>query len=193
MVGSIVPPEGLEPWPELRRLGLYEYHRPGELLTRDDDVVGLADEVDRELVKGTTIDPTSDSSALLIERKVPHDLTTELIRRGLLESTQGGFRGSSPQVVPVLLAIVATRVAHELNLRNGVDWAAATDKLSTLRQSTGLGAARSEGVALVMAVNGLPQPRITSDREVIRLGEFALEHRDLLATWRQQLDVLSRS
>jgi hypothetical protein len=57
---------------------------------------------------------------------------------------RGGFSGASPHVVPVLLAIVATRVAHELNLGNGVDWEAATDKVSTLRQSTGLGAAGSE-------------------------------------------------
>lgn len=190
MVGSIVPAEGPEPWPELRILGLYQYHLPRELLARDHDVKGLIAEVELELKNGTVIDPTSGSLDVLLEGKLPYEVTSELVGRRLLEQTRGGFRGTQPQVVPLLLSIVATRVAHTLSLRPDVTWSAATDKSSTIRRSTGLGQAGASEAALVMAIDGLPQPRISSDHDLVRIGEFAVEHRELLDNWRQQLDAL---
>jgi hypothetical protein len=160
-----------------------------QLLESDNDHAGLLAEVRFELERGSVIDEAADGTELLLRSKVPEDITCALEEEGLLQRTDGGFLERRPQVIAVLLAVLATRVAHTLGAAGEV-WSVSTDRQGTLRTSTGLGRPESDQPALLLALNGLPQPRITHDHDLVRLADFALKHAETLARWRVQLGRL---
>ena len=178
-----------EVWPELAERGLYRSHDPSQLLD-DDDAESLLNELLSELATGSSIArPPGRRDHVLLDEKLPDLITHTLTKRGLLNEVPDGFSAHDHRVLPMLLAILATRVAHRLE-GDGHGWTAATDSEQSVVSGTGIGREGAAREALLLAVPSLPRPRIQSDRDLLKIADFAVANRATLDRWHTQLDSL---